>query len=502
MTPLQRGAYLLWLAGGRIQPPSHRCYPILWLFGLERRVLSDRLDIAICIGEAFRLLPLIRWESLRQGLIKFITWMAAKAWLPEEQLMAFCRSLPTVPTEILSMLLRPYAEAKLPLPSTVAFTVMRASSLAEGEETKRSIPHDDDFIAQFAPKYKSKCAGGLVLPRPTSSLFMAYVPTNPTLSGDKNIAGGVLELPDFFKDATNFAPLVAVWKEFLKNIAPSSHPEPSRAAEELEKLGDRPDWDSFVRRLLSLPDPEDPSETVEVTSPLTTSLTAVADLVRIERPGGSQIEQEDQGEKNKQKPSASDRKKIADTARVEGFLILPDLGIAGKEYHWDDPIVLAPFPSGLRPSQDYNAAALLLEYACALTGFSGPEGTDKVKTLAGRLDDYFPLTSDDHVRLDALSSIFSAASSTASSGNDSDNIGECLQFWLQREQRVTVRDFLAYFLAPEQNTQEGRRGSIAAVCKSLDIERPSSMDVTPMSPEARLELGAQVSKILMPLFKD
>ena len=91
MTPLQRGAYLLWLAEGRIQPPSHICYPALWLFGLERRVLSDRLDIALCIGEAFRLLPLIRWESLRQGVIKFITWMAAKAWLPEEQLMTFSR---------------------------------------------------------------------------------------------------------------------------------------------------------------------------------------------------------------------------------------------------------------------------------------------------------------------------------------------------------------------------------------------------------------------------
>jgi hypothetical protein len=498
MTPLQRGIYLLWLAEGRIQPPSHICYPILWLFGLERRVLSDRLDISVCIGEAFRLLPLIRWESLRQGLIKFITWMAAKAWLPEEQLMTFTRSLPAVPAEILNMLLRPYADAKLPLPSAVAFAIMRTSPLAEERDIKFSIPHTDDLVAQFAPKYKSKCAGGLVLSKPKSSLFVAYVPNNPTLSSDKSITGGVLELPDFFKDPADFAPLAAVWREFLKNLTPPAPPEPPTAAEELEKLGDRPDWDSFVRRLQALPDAEDPSESVEVTSPLATNLAAVAELARIDHFENSKNDQEERGEKNKQKPSASDRKKIADGARVEGFLILPDLGIAGKEYHWDDPILLAPFPSGLRPSQDYNAAALLLEYACALAGFSGSEGTEKLKTLAARLDDYFSLAADDHARLDALSSVFLAAPS----GNGPDNIGECLQFWLQNEQRITIRDFLIHFLTPEQRAQENHSDSVRAICDSLNAERLPSADIAPLSPEARLELGSQVSKILAPLFKD
>jgi hypothetical protein len=507
MTPLQRGFYLLWLAEGRIQPPSHICYPILWIFGLERRVLSDRLDIGICIGEAFRLLPLIRWESLRQGLIKFITWMAAKAWLPEEQLMALSRSLPTVPTEILDMLLRPYADAKLPLPSAIAFTVMRTSPLAEEEGITRSIPHTEEFVTQFAAKYKSKCAGGLVLSKPKTSLFVAYVPTNPTLSGDKNIAGGVLELPDFFKDVTNFAPLVAAWKEFLRNLAAS---EPSESSSAAEELGDRPDWDSFIRRLQSLPDAEDPSEKVEVTSPLVTNLMAVADLVRVGHSERSESEEGERGKRSRKKPGASDRKKIADAARVEGFLILPDLGIAGKEYHWDDPVVLAPFPSGTRTSQDYNAAALLLEYSYALMKFSGPEETEKLKALSARLDDYFSLSSDDHVRLEALSSLFPMTPE----GVNPDNIGECLQFWLQREQRITIRDFLVHFLMPEQNNQQniqqnnqqnnqgGDADPILSICASLDIERISAADVAPMSAEARLELGLQVGKILAPLFKD
>jgi hypothetical protein len=484
---------------------------------LERRVLSDRLDIAICIGEAFRLLPLIRWESLRQGLIKFITWMAAKAWLPEEQLMAFSRSLPTVPVEILDMLLRPYADAKLPLPSAVAFTIMRASPLGQGvladndkEGPKRPLPYSEDLVARFAAKYKSKCHGGLILSKPKSFLFVAYAPTNPMLSGDKNSAGGVLELPDFFKDPSDFAPLVGVWREFLRD-APSpspsipSPPEPASAAKELE---DRPDWEAFIRRLRGLPASglpeaslpaaelsaaEDPvaaavEEEETERSPLTTDLKAVAELMRVGSP-------EEGDDLKKRKPGASDRKKISDAARVEGFLVLPNLGIAGKEYHWDDTLVLAPFPLGARPSLDYNAAALLLEYACALSGLSGTEALEDFDAMRKRLDDYFSLSSDDQARLEALSNVFLAPSVRV----EPDNLGECLQFWLQREDRTAIRDFLVLFLTTER-TEERQRELVREIRASLDVEEGPTP--TPQSVEERLELGQRVGKILAPLFKD
>ena len=51
MTPLQRGIYLTWLAGARIQPPLHICYPTIWLFGIERRTIVDKLDLGVCINE-------------------------------------------------------------------------------------------------------------------------------------------------------------------------------------------------------------------------------------------------------------------------------------------------------------------------------------------------------------------------------------------------------------------------------------------------------------------
>ncbi|MDR2529411.1 MAG: TerB N-terminal domain-containing protein [Synergistaceae bacterium] len=505
MTPLQRGTYLLWLAGGRIQPPSNITYPVLWLYGLERRVLVDRLDVSICVGEALRLLPLIRWETLRQNLIRFISWMTIKAWLPEDHIMAFCRGLPVVPIEILNLLLRSYADTKLPLPSVVAFTLMRGSSFAANRGIGVGHPpvaQTEEHVTAFGIRYKTRCPGGLVVPKSKHTLSVAYTPTNPKLARGKNTAGGVLELPDFFKDPTALLPLAEAWGEFLEDIAPSPSLD---AAGELEA---RPDWDAFLRRLMNLPptDPDNPpAEPLTIPGPVTTSLATLADLLRIEHPS-----QEEDGKKSRsrKKPGAVDRKKIRDAARVEGFLVLPDLGIAGKEYQWDDPVVLASFPAGTRPSIEYNAAALLLEYALIL---ESAITTDAVKPVASesqeapptkkfsvslmnRLSECFSLEDDDRARLAALSDV------VLSSGTDPENIGECLQFWLQPDQREPVRDLLAYLLLPDaaSDALPDAQARLRAIRRSLNT-RQKEADGTPIQP---LELGEKVRKILAPLFKD
>ncbi|MDR1649352.1 MAG: TerB N-terminal domain-containing protein [Synergistaceae bacterium] len=509
MTPAQRGVYLLWLAEGRIQVPIHACYPMLWLFGLERRVLSDHLDISICIGEAFRLIPLIHWASLREGLIKFVTWMAAKSWLPEEQLLIFSRSLPLIPKEILCMLLRPYADAGLPLPSMIAFTVVRTYPFEEeAERAKKAIPPTSEWMEKFSLVYKSKCSGGLVLTRPKSSLFVAYVSSNPSLAGDKSALGGVLELPDFFRDITEFTPLIAAWDTFLLTV----QPEPAPAMTAAEEIKQRPDWEVFVRDSLGLPEGNGEPVDFQLLRPIFTNLGVLGNLMGIELPEGLQpFPSEDpqphpevdgapaNDAKKAKKTKAADRKKIGDTAKVEGFLVLPDLGIAGKEYLWDDPVVLIPFPAGTRLSQDYNAAALLFEYSVALTALSSPEALTDMRKCFG---DYFSLSPEDHDRLEVLSSVIYPSGET---GKGPENIGECLQFWLNREERGVVRDFLTSFLANFSvksggEWEEGEWGQ--QICRSLDVERNDPPRVSFGGENPLFELGAAAGKILAPLFKD
>ncbi|GHV44509.1 hypothetical protein FACS1894204_01730 [Synergistales bacterium] len=513
MTPAQRGVYLSWLAGGRIQSPPHPCYPLLWLFGLERRVLSDRLDTALCIGEAFRLLSILRADSLRQTFIKFITWMAAKTWLPEEQLVMFSHALPVIPKEILCMLLRPYVDAKLPLPSSVAFIVMRSNPFVGEEERKAShIGYSQTLVDRFSSEYKSKCSGGIVLTKPKSSVYVAYVPSNPSLVGDKNAVGGVLELPDFFKDATDFTPLFSVWEAFKTELTenPVSEPKRQTAAQTIKM---RPDWEAFIRRLYGLPTEENAEPlSPDQIKPVLTDLGALGDLMSIEHTVRNYEEKSEPEVQREKRIIAADRKKIVETARVEGFLVLPDLGIAGKEYRWDDLVVLTPFPLGERLSQDYNASALLLEYACSLTGMFDEETMAKMRLS---FNDYFSLSSDDQTRLGTLSTVLYAASSLASVENV-ENIGECLQFWLNRDERAVIRDFMVSFLTenapppepvpPELLTENALPATEAEwtrkIYSSLDVTENSPAQLVFSGEHPRLELGELISNILSPLFKD
>ena len=145
MTPVQRGIYLTWLAGGRIQPPRHICYPILWLCGIERRAIVDKLDLGICIAETFKLLHLMRWPEIIKRIIDFITWLAVKIWLPDDDLLTLFKRLNTVPEAMLCIILTSYANSKLALPSVVAFTLMRTSEKLHGEDFKRNYVPEELF---------------------------------------------------------------------------------------------------------------------------------------------------------------------------------------------------------------------------------------------------------------------------------------------------------------------------------------------------------------------
>jgi hypothetical protein len=204
--------------------------------------------------------------------------------------------------------------------------------------------------------------------------------------------------------------------------------------------------------------------------------------------------------KSAKKTKAADRKKISDTAKVEGFLILPDLGIAGKEYLWDAPVVLTPFPAGARLSQDYSAAALLLEFSAALTDLFSPEVLTDMKKC---LDDYFSLSSDDHARLDALSSVLASLPERTDRGPE--NIGECLQFWLGREERGVVRDFLTSFFTnfSVKSGREQEEGEWEQkIRQSLDVGKDDPAPASFGDEKPLLELGAATGKVLAPLFKD
>ena len=409
------------------------------------------------------MLPLMRWEAVLTNLIHFITWLAVKIWLPEDELLNFCKKLLTVPDELLIMLLGSYANSKLPLPSAVAFTLMRTSSklrdAALGEGAPQ-IAHSEELLQQFAPKYKNACSGGLILTKPKSSSRLSYIPTNPSLDTKKEASGGVVELPNFFEDLRDFDPLMKVWRDFVAGLTPK---KPETAAESLEG---RPDFESFITTLR----PEESDE------PLLSSLGALADLMGLDP--------------SEEKVHARDRRNMVETAQVEGYQILPNLGFSGRDYRREDRILLLPLELGAKLSQDYCVASFLLEFLCALADVRDQKLFEPVRQ---RLNNYFSLSTEDNVRLDAQRLLDVPSPHTA------EYFGEFLQVWFQGGELADLRNFFFDCLSFLPETQGGGEVLKGKVCAALNI----GLDAAPPYEErAPLERGEAIVKMLSPLFKN
>ncbi|MBR1487013.1 MAG: hypothetical protein IJ597_07155, partial [Synergistaceae bacterium] len=65
------------------------------------------------------------------------------------------------------------------------------------------------------------------------------------------------------------------------------------------------------------------------------------------------------------KLNGKERKAIVDTAQVEGWQILHDLGISGREYTWDEKILFVELAPGTNLTPNYRIAAFILEFICA-----------------------------------------------------------------------------------------------------------------------------------------
>ena len=460
MTPLQRGIYLTWLSGARIQPPLHICYPTIWLYGIERRTIIDKLDLGLCINEAFRLLPLMRWEALTENIITFITWLAIKIWLPDEDLLNFCSRLSVVPEGLLDILLNSYANSMLPLPSSVAFTVARTSKHLH-RENDPWLPHSEESLQKFTPIYKELCKGGLILAKPQDILKISYTPNNPSIKLSKKDSETV-EVPDFFKNLTVFKPLLDSWEVFL------TANKQAEKLPDLSNIEDRPDFEGFIKTL----------------RPEGSELPLLSTLGNLGRLFKFKVSQDI-------KLTGKERKAIVDTAQVEGWQIVPDLGISGRDYHWDDKILFLELKQGTQLSQNYRVASFMLEFICASVAVD----EDRVfEPLRQRINDYFPLTEDDNIRLESQKPLNSPTQ------YGPDYYGEFLCAWLSDKERKSVRNLLldvVSFLPEFNNNPEVN--SIA--CEVLKLREDEEIPASELSKTPK-EKGRDVLNLMTLLFKN
>ena len=306
-------------------------------------------------------------------------------------------------------------------------------------------------------------------------MTISYTPLNPTLDSSTKI--GTIEILDFFEDLRPFEPLIDAWHVFTSGLTET---EDEKITAEI-MLEDRPDFENFINSLRENAEnnnqnPDNP-DGEHIEAPLITTLQELGTLIKI-------------NVNSDKKVRGGERKSMVDNAQVEGWQIVPDLGISGREYLWDDKILFIPLEAGAKLSSDYRIASFVLEFICSLI-YAREERL--FEPLRQRLNLYFNLSDDDNIRLDAQKFL------NLPTQHDPEYYGEFISVWLSVEEKIKFKYFILSVIdfMPELRDNEDIRPRLCSILSVKDTEPTPEQKRTPPS-----NLGAEIVKILSMLFKN
>jgi uncharacterized tellurite resistance protein B-like protein len=182
---------------------------------------------------------------------------------------------------------------------------------------------------------------------------------------------------------------------------------------------------------------------------------------------------------------------LRDIARVEGYQIIPELCISGKNYIWEDSVALIPIAMGERISDDYNSAALIFEFITALA----EENIDEYGGIQEILDTtvkYFSLVNEELAKLNVLVNIFSQEA------RNLDNLGECLRTWIKTEDREYIRNVIFEILNLSGDLDDSTKQISEKLHQVLDIQADTFEKLT----TPPFQTGERLVSVLSTLFKN
>ncbi len=222
ISPIQRAHYLRWLSRGRIDPLRDLGYALLFLHGLERRLLLERKDTGAIVTEVIRLLETYTlWESFDRRLTQFLAFSLARYGVENLDSTLFRRvfekSRLVREDGSLAVALAWFYTRKEPLPASWALRIAR----------RDLRPPCSDVL--FEELYGERFGRGLVLTASGGDRHVFYLPSNRALSVGLAAAeswGGFAKVPDVLGVKSQFAPLELLWKSCNKESPSTSISRP------------------------------------------------------------------------------------------------------------------------------------------------------------------------------------------------------------------------------------------------------------------------------------
>jgi uncharacterized tellurite resistance protein B-like protein len=461
-TPQQRAKYLDWLAAGRCDPRVELGYVFIYFYGLERRVLVDEADHIPIIEELLRLRTFYcssrSFDRYSGSLLWLAVALAGRSNALGTQLLdATISSTSRWDESLLAQCLAYFQERGLPLPPDVAIRVAKADPRTPSSVIVRRQEHR--FQELFLKKYADRFGAGMALKASKRSRPLHYHPASATLHASthsERFSQALLNIPDVLGISSQFKPLVEMWEECIEELR--AYDKASRAsggkltAEAYEALpeelrtGEHPEFDRWFRLWEEKANAEGlPVVPVGALAALK-GLAQRATLLK-----GQCL-------------------KLLSTADCLGIGIEPDTRLSGKNYRWDDQVVLFfRETDGKEEPATYQAASLLLELGMYIATADDRIDTDELALIATHLEEQFSLSPDEFKRLECRRQLL-----CLNPPKDA-RVSAAIRKKLDRQQRQLIGEYLVGIAAADQVISPREMSSLRRLYDQLELD-PSDLD--------------------------
>ena len=392
-----RSEYLVWLSAGRRTPGAPDGFVFLFFYGLERRLLVDirndpqlAHEVPILRAEVAELLEVYGGQrgSIRSYLGAYIDLIDAFAQTQNPVLTPDPSSISESGWELpftLRVGVSQFAAQQQPLPSDWALAWARLNP--QYPLRTPAIRCQDLYDRLFATRYAASFGDGMRLPRVGSAISLAYRPASSGLSEVSVKISGL-------KDITGNAGVTDRLRTFASGIS-----------DELDAysrlLGRQPDAANSIAAIALLPD-----DLVNDSQPLIAAVTKWADARLGSEPYASVPGRDLLAVTGL---SAEGKLSKADAARLGQFLdrcrlgFEPDARFGRQGPTAAEPVVLFRLPEDFvqTASPEYEAAALLLHLASAVSGADGSVAESELDAMEHHLEHSLNLGPGEQTRLRA-----------------------------------------------------------------------------------------------------
>ncbi|WP_254508167.1 tellurite resistance TerB family protein [Anatilimnocola floriformis] len=456
-TSQQRAKYLDWLAGGRRDPAIELGYVFIYFYGLERRVLIDGADHLPIIEEVLRLRTIYRdsrsFDRYSASLLWITVALAGRlGGLTDQLFRSAISSTSKWDEQLLAQCLAYFQERSLPLPVDVAFLAAQLDPRTPSSVVVRR--QETRFKELFAKRYYDRFGNGVLLKSAKRSRPVHYHAASATLN-QSQLAGqfsrSLLELPDVLGISSQFKPLLEIWEQCIEEL---------RAFDKVSRTGKGPlSADAFEALPSELRIGEHPEtdQWIQLWADRSSSnglpVVPVAALAALK------------GFEQRTTLLKSQCDRLLSTADCLAIGVEPDARLTGKNYRWDDNVVLFERESVERSNAaTYQAAALLLELGVHIAAADDKVDEEELAIIAKQLEDQFTLTADEVKRFQCRRQLLCLNPPKEA------RVSAAIRKKLGKQQRRLIGEFLVGIAAADQVITSGEMASLRRLYSQLELD--------------------------------